>query len=321
MKTPNTCSIRSTTQFLRWFRTFLFCLFSASLMSCDSYEVGGEGAESAHHTLPNPATLDTAGKGSSSGQTPTGFFYPVGTTTPTITTPWLALGCSSSTDYLSHEYHLGADLRAGVGEAVRAISDGKVVRISQNGWGSGNVAIVIRHSLANDIEFLAFYGHVRNQVNEGDSVTQGQTIATVGTYSGGSHLHFGIHLGLSLPSSRWGKMACSSWPSTNGMVEPLSWILVQQPKRSSTTNSVDDVALADMAKFASGDSRFGAYVSGTLERDLDWSPHWELRSAQYSFSAGRRVRVFHATSKSDSKVRYVTYLDPDSGSWFGWRRM
>lgn len=162
-------------------------------------------------------------------KTPTGFYWPTGTNALSNYAEWLALGCNGSTDYLTDRYHIGKDIAATKGDSVYAIASGKIIARSVNGWGSQNVALVIRHALANGIEFFALYGHVRSALDVGATVTAGEAIATVGPWVYGPHLHFGIHLGPTFPENRFGIMPCSAWPKTNGFVEPVSWITTQTP--------------------------------------------------------------------------------------------
>jgi hypothetical protein len=70
---------------------------------------------------------------------------------------------------------------------------------------------------------------------------------------------------------------------------------------------------------AAQDARFGAPVSGSIGIDLGWDSAWELRWLDFGFSAGRQVRIFHSTHKSD-RSRFTGFWDPDTGSWRGWDR-
>lgn len=123
-------------------------------------------------------------------QTPTGFYYPTGTSNLSTYAGWLARGskdksCNGGSDYLTDKYHLGKDIATTVGAPVYAISDGSIVYKSFNinnisGWGSGNIALVVKHKLSNGIEFLALYGHIRSSLKVGDAVTAGRPFATIG---------------------------------------------------------------------------------------------------------------------------------------------
>ena len=85
--------------------------------------------------------------------------------------------------------HMGIDISAPNGTAIKAAADGKV---KFAGWmgGYGNLVII---SHGNGIE--TYYGHCSKlYVSEGEEVTAGDKIAAVGStgYSTGNHLHFEI---------------------------------------------------------------------------------------------------------------------------------
>lgn len=277
------------------------------------------------YDLPDPAELTVVAKtgGSSSNSSSGRFHYPIGNaSTPTITAHYLEQGCSGSTDYLPGEYHLGVDYRGSVGTPVIAISDGMVRRRSDNGWGSGNVGIVIEHELSNGMKFLALYAHITSGLNGGDMVTAGSTIGHVGRLSTGDHLHFGITLDFSMPGSPWGKMPCGNWPNVNNMIEPTSWLATQTPKANTPSLGFSDqVAYTDMERFTSNDARFGDPILITFGKNLDYQPWAELRWVQYSFTQGRTVVVYHLTYKYDRSMRWITYRDPDTGLWRDWIRV
>jgi len=85
----------------------------------------------------------------------------------------------------------GVDLAADEGTPILAAADGEVV-ISKTGWNGGyGTYIVINHS--NGTQTL--YAHnSKNLVSEGDTVTQGQVIAYMGSTgkSTGDHVHFEV---------------------------------------------------------------------------------------------------------------------------------
>ncbi len=164
-------------------------------------------------------------------RTPTGFYYPTGTSNIGNYAEFLASGCKENNSYLPDKYHLGKDIKADVGDLVYAISDGQVViPPSLNGWDAGNIGLVIKHKLSNGSEFLAVYGHIRSVFNQGDHVVAGDPFATIGPLENGSkpHLHFGIHPSLSIQSPL-GMMPCTSWPNSNGFIDPINWITTETP--------------------------------------------------------------------------------------------
>jgi len=85
--------------------------------------------------------------------------------------------------------HKGTDYSAASGTPVRTIGDGVVIFVGHKG-GYGNV-LEIRHRNG----FVSRYGHLRGfaaGIRTGHAVTQGETVAYVGTtgLSTGPHLHF-----------------------------------------------------------------------------------------------------------------------------------
>ncbi len=101
-------------------------------------------------------------------------------------------------------------------------------------------------------------------------------------------------------------------------------------KRVSGTNPIairlesstgrDARAVDDAYARAVRDSRFGSVVVGSFGTNLNWSPDWELRWLDFSFSGGRTVRIYHATYKTDASLRYTIFWDPDTGRWTNWVR-
>lgn len=90
-------------------------------------------------------------------------------------------------------FHYGIDIAAPIGTPIYAAGNGIVKRAGEaSGFG---LAVYIQH----DNGDVTVYGHV-NQifVTEGQRVTAGQNIASVGNrgYSTGPHLHFEVQLGI-----------------------------------------------------------------------------------------------------------------------------
>lgn len=261
-------------------RTILCLAFLGVLPGCDN-DVGGP-LDSRHQNPadppPLPADFTQAAGLSSLPLTPTGFYYPTGDSDPGPYAGFVAQGCWNPYSYTAGYYHLGHDIRADEGSAVYAISDGVIVRASSGGWGSGNYALIIRHRLANDTEFLAVYGHIHPWVWEG-SVTGGQVIGTIGPYGNISHLHFGIRTDPNNPWSPLGRTACSNWQDQFGFVSPLAWIQTQSPDSG---RNLDSQAMSDLINFAAADARFGQ-SSFSIGADPYWDPNWELRWMDFNF--------------------------------------
>ena len=96
-------------------------------------------------------------------------------------------GCSSN--------HLGIDLNPGEGYPIQAVADGTVVLAQESDAGLG-VEVIIEHTVDGQV-VQSLYGHMQFGsllVSEGQTVTRGQQIGSVGSTgaSTGPHLHFGI---------------------------------------------------------------------------------------------------------------------------------
>ena len=76
----------------------------------------------------------------------------------------------------------------------------------------------------------------------------------------------------------------------------------------------------DMIARAARDRRFGVPVAGSLGSQLNWAPTWELHWLDFNVAGGRRVRIYHATNKTNPAARYTIYQDPDTGQWMGWEQ-
>jgi murein DD-endopeptidase MepM/ murein hydrolase activator NlpD len=106
----------------------------------------------------------------------------------------------------AHDFHKGLDLAAPTGTPIYASADGIVTfagRVplgrSVSWWRFGNV-VVIDHAG----RFITIYAHCDTvTVKEGDSVRQGQTVATVGStgWSTNSHLHYEIRSDIERPGN------------------------------------------------------------------------------------------------------------------------
>jgi hypothetical protein len=138
---------------------------------------------------------------------------------------------------------------APVGQSVRAIADGVVYEISNGGWGAGNVALMIRHRLADGQSFVALYGHIRNSqgLRVGQRVKACQTVGTIGPYryAGNSHLHFGIVAPGKQPRPPYGT---SKRADRNNFVDPLNFLRNQRPQGSATPEATPKQITASPAK-------------------------------------------------------------------------
>lgn len=128
-----------------------------------------------------------------------------------------------------NSHHLGVDMFAPVGRPVRAIADGVVHDISTSGWGGGNVAIMIKHRLADGRWFIALYGHIRNiyGLRKGSRVQSCGTVGLIGPYRCGSHVHFGVITPGKLPHAPYGT---SKKPNRNNFINPVRFLQTGQPE-------------------------------------------------------------------------------------------
>lgn len=185
--------------------------------------------------LAKALTSKTASKTVAKDKTSSGFYWPISKSYKSGAGTWLARDKSHGGGYFAGLYHIGVDMLASEGTPVYAIDDGKVVSIStsskSNGycWGVGNSAVMVQHKNKKKKSFLALYGHIHPNVKLGSSVSAGQKIGTVGPYTYGSHLHFGIRKNSDVPRSNWGTMPNSSWSDTNGFVDPVDYIKSNSP--------------------------------------------------------------------------------------------
>jgi murein DD-endopeptidase MepM/ murein hydrolase activator NlpD len=102
------------------------------------------------------------------------------------------------------DFHKGLDLSAPTGTPIYATADGVVTFAgryplgqSVSWWRFGNV-VVVKHS----DRFITIYAHCDTvRVRAGQQVTQGETIATVGStgWSTNSHLHYEVRSDLEVP--------------------------------------------------------------------------------------------------------------------------
>lgn len=101
--------------------------------------------------------------------------------------PLKRLDISSQYGYRSGSLHAGIDLRAPRGTDIHASAAGRVTLSSrQNGYGR---MVIVDHG--NGLQTVYAHNH-RNYVGEGETVRQGQVIASVGRSGNatGYHVHF-----------------------------------------------------------------------------------------------------------------------------------
>jgi len=109
-------------------------------------------------------------------------------------------------------------------------------------------------------------------------------------------------------------MAFSSPNSTASVKGILHSITVDTTELSISTTD-------EMMQRANQDNRFGSSKSSSFGEDLGWSADWELRWIDFDFSENRVVRIFHATNKQDSSLKYTIFYDPDTNAWAAWVKL
>ncbi len=201
---------------------------------------------------------------------------------------------------------------------VYPIADGVVTYRSTGGWGAGNVGIVIKHKLSDGSEFLALYGHIKTTVNVGDSVVGGTEFAKIGYWEFGNHLHFGIHPGLTMPGTNWGMMPNSSWPDTNGFVDPIDWIETHQPATQPTAWAATYGGAYSEWVWSSQQSKDGGYiVIGDTNSGIVGYAIWVLKldpggdvQWQKIYDEGEFERIASIYSTSDGGYVVAAYTRP-----------
>lgn len=182
----------------------------------------------------------------------TGFYYPLKNESPNFSQcgRWLERhspnGCYDFKDSFGNKlYHTGSDMMASVGTPVYAIADGVVKVRSTNGWGedgSNNVALVIEHRLYGGNDTVrVIYGHINSGKFVNNQIRAGEQIGTIGPWSSGSHVHFGIlRLNLEFPynSSYFGRWLDDDYGEVfngqhpyydNGLIDPIWFVTHNVP--------------------------------------------------------------------------------------------
>jgi len=98
------------------------------------------------------------------------------------------------------------------------------------------------------------------------------------------------------------------------------YVTATYPYTPVTTPVPGDRPTQDMIARAASDRRFGAAVAGSLGSQLNWAPTWELHWLDFNVAGGRRIRIYHATNKTNPAARYTIYQDPDTSQWMDWEQ-
>lgn len=189
-----------------------------------------------------------------SEKTSTGFYYPLNDYDFSSSGYWLGPGLGTA----GPNGHIGVDMIAPYESSVFAISDGIVYDISENGWGDGNVAVLVQHYISDGRWFIAVYGHLAKNlgyVAKGTKVYAGKTIiGKLGHYFTEPHLHFGIGSLEKIPGPTYGY---SSSDHHNEFINPIQFMKNHAPGKSSLT----------LYRTVTDRNAYGKNVS------LFWAPH------------------------------------------------
>ena len=109
--------------------------------------------------------------------------------------------------------HDAIDIPAPQGTAVLAVANGKILKLFQSQAGGTTI-----YQLSSDEKFIYYYAHLERYaegLSEGQTVTQGETIAYVGDTgnagAGNYHLHFSISI-TSDPKRYWEGVNINPYP-------------------------------------------------------------------------------------------------------------
>ncbi len=156
-----------------------------------------------------------------------GFYWPLIQFDYSNSGTWLGSGNGNAGPH----GHIGVDMLAPEGADVYAVADGYVFRNpSKHGWGEGNVAVLVKHSLSDGREFIVLYGHILSStaLKKGDEVYTGKTvIGKLGPYPESSpHLH----LGVVPPDTNYGPtFGYTTNSDHNGFVDPIAFLQNNSP--------------------------------------------------------------------------------------------
>ena len=114
------------------------------------------------------------------------------------------IGYGDKNVFFGNRCHLADDYDRPEGSSIVAIDGGVVEQVSSSipfyggDDGTPGGALIIKHTTSSGKVFYALYGHIKEiSVAKGDTVTAGQEIAKVGSFTSAGkalpHLHFGIN--------------------------------------------------------------------------------------------------------------------------------
>lgn len=81
-------------------------------------------------------------------------------------------------------------------------------------------------------------------------------------------------------------------------------------------------ALRDFPKFGQLSNLAGQSLApdwSTYAGYPNWDPAWELRQLEFVRPNGQRITIFHVLMTDNPAIRFMAYIDQQTGEWFGWQ--
>ena len=217
------------------------------------------------------------------------------------------------------EFHLGIDLHAPIGTPIVAPADGEVWRIHPSESAGDPNTLYLRH----EVDPVAFHGHEITEVfsmyshvdtfevdAEGDPVTAGQVIATVGE-SGQTvspHLHFEVRLGTWCTldySTRNPDSSCAA--DYDPSINPLHVI----PGRSASRLGLEEIDGGFAVHTKPGDLDWNRLTAAAGTLDLDLRAGFDATDDDLLDEPDLGWVVIHPTGSDDDHARWELELDAD----------
>ena len=162
---------------------------------------------------PTPSELPSATLSPANAQSPAPLISPTGLIIPVAGVRADQLVDTFSAARGEGRVHDAIDIPAPRGTPVLAVANGKVLKLFQSQAGGTTI-----YQLSSDEKFIYYYAHLdryADALTEGQTVTQGETIAYVGDTgnagAGNYHLHFSISV-TSNPKRYWEGVNINPYP-------------------------------------------------------------------------------------------------------------
>jgi hypothetical protein len=233
-----------------------------------------------------------------------------------------------------HGVHTGEDVACGGNSSVKAIANGKVLFAQTRGsvcdnWG---YVLVIEHTTRFG-KINSIYGHIDSVVREGDLVTKGQVIGTIGDFAAktscgwSNHLHFGIYNGPfgvvqgTYPPWLNGYLSVDNFPSN--YITPTDFLNCQANAVSSTTWQFFDRSGSKDRAMDLTNSQCWIPKSGATTVNFDPPGAWILKlsndpqiispplSVDTNAYKGLTVKMASLASNRQLQVFFATDSSPD----------